>query len=232
MGKLPDPSVTSGDMRRMRNTIKKYKRFKIGASIGVFICILVVCFSVYFTPGYVANNLSSDGILGQDTIFFINFIRLCSGVLSNIGFLICVLFLIKPHIFIEFFSKPDQIWKKPLKLILFFFPIVFVLCIILAKSNCPWWYQVLMATEDSTIEWLTFISYFLAFIFSLSITIIYCRSNSALLSIMYMLFSVGLFFIAMEEISWGQRIFHVSTPELLPEFCTQFRLDDQRVLKF
>jgi hypothetical protein len=32
---------------------------------------------------------------------------------------------------------------------------------------------------------------------------------------MYILLSIGLFFIAMEEISWGQRIFNVSTPELL-----------------
>lgn len=199
----------------MRKKIKEYKRFKISGCFGAFICILLLFFSVYFTSDFVANNLSQDGILEQGTLFLITFIRLGFGILSTIGILISVLCILKPNIILMVYSNTKQVRKKLLKVMIFLFPIVFVICAVLVKSNSPYWYKVLFWKEDSIIEWLTFIFYFIAFIVACSISVTFYRSNSHLFCFMYMFLSIGLFFIAMEEISWGQRIFNVSTPEFL-----------------
>jgi hypothetical protein len=188
--------------------IKDYKWFKIGAWFGAFICFLLLSSTIYFTPNFVANHFSSDGILDQSTIFVINITRLGFGILSATGLLISALFIIKSDMFIKFDATSNQIWKKLLKLMIFLFPIVFVVCVVLVKSFAPWWYQELMVNEDSIVEWLTFICYFLAFMISFSISITYYKSNHTLYCLMYVFLTLGLFFIAMEEISWGQRIFH------------------------
>ena len=212
----------------MRKILKEQKRFKIGACFGVFICILLICVTIYFTPNFVANNLSTDGILEQTTIFEINFLRL----LSTIGSLIIALYIIKPNIFIKFYSNMIQNRKQQLKLMLSLFPIVFVICTVLVKSNYPDLYIALMARENSLIEWLTFICYFIAFIVSFSISITYYRRNSALFFFMYMLLSMGLFFIAMEEISWGQKIFNVSISEFFIKYNYQKEMNLHNIKEF
>jgi hypothetical protein len=205
----------------MRKIIKEYKRFKVGGSVGTFICILFLFFSVYFNSDFVANNISQDGILGQGTIFLITFIRFGFGTLGTIGLLISVLCILIPNIILKFYSNTKQIIKKLLKVIIFLLPIVFVICAVLVKSNSPHWYKVLFWTEDSIIEWLTFIFYFVAFIVACSISVTFYRSNSGLFCFMYVFLAAGLFFISMEEISWGQRIFNVSTPELFLDYNYQ-----------
>ena len=212
----------------MRKILKEQKRFKIGACFKVFICILLMCVTIYFTPNFVANNLSPDGILEQTTIFEINFLRL----LSTIGLLIIVLYIIKPNIFIKFYSNMIQNWKQQLKLMLSLFPIVFVICTVLVKSNYPDWYMALMAREDSLIEWLTFICYFIVFIVSFSISITFYRRNSTPFFFIYMLLSIGSFFIAMEEISWGQRIFNVSSSEFFIEYNYQKEISIHNIKGF
>ena len=108
-----------------------------------------------------------------------------------------------------------------MKLIIFLLPIVFVICIVFLKINSPYWYKVLAWKEDSAVEWFTFIFYFIAFIVSCSISITFYRSNFALFCFMYTLLSIGLFFIAMEEISWGQGIFNVPTPKFFLNYNYQ-----------
>ena len=118
-------------------------------------------------------------------------------------------------------SDWGHIWKNIMKSMAFLFPVVFVVCVVLIKKITPWWYDRLLVHEDSIGEWLTFIFYFLAFIVSLIIAIRYYKSNQTLYSIMYIILTLGLFFIAMEEISWGQRIFHEHTPELFMKYNAQ-----------
>ena len=198
----------------MGKIIKQHKRIGVGGFFGVFICILLIFFSTHFTSDFVANNLSPDGNISLGTIFLINFFRLAFGLISTIGLFFIVLSMIKPNIFQEFYLNPDRV-RNLLKLIIFLFPIVFVICTVLIKSNAPHYYKVNFWKEDSIIEWLTFIFYFIAFIVSCSISISFYRSNLGLFCFMYILLSIGLFFVAMEEISWAQRIFNISTPELL-----------------
>jgi hypothetical protein len=78
-----------------------------------------------------------------------------------------------------------------------------------------------MWQEDCFLENLAALFYFVAFIVSLSISITFYKRNSTVISLMYLLLSLGLFFIAMEEISWGQRIFNVNTPALFSQFNAQ-----------
>jgi hypothetical protein len=89
--------------------MQKYHTIKIGACSGAFVCILLLCLSMYFTPNFVADNLSKDGILEQSTIFQINFIRLGFIILSTIGLLISVLFIMKPDLFYLLQSKISKV---------------------------------------------------------------------------------------------------------------------------
>ncbi len=124
-----------------------------------------------------------------------------------------VLYIFKPNVFLNFCSNMDQkIWKPRLKYLLFYFPIVFVICTVLVKIYYPYWYKVIMWREDSIIEWLTFIFYFLASVVSFNISITYYRSNQFFFCLAYLVLTLGLCFISGEEISWGQRILHIATP--------------------
>ena len=117
--------------------IKDYKWLKIVAYLGAFICFLLMCSTTYFNPNFVAIHFSPDGILEHSTIFAINLIRLGSGILSTTGLLISALYIIKPDMFIKFDSNSNHNWKKLLKLTIFFFPVVFVICVVLLKRISP-----------------------------------------------------------------------------------------------
>ena len=105
----------------MEKKIKEYKRIKIEACFKAFVCILLLFFSIYFTPNFVAKNFSSDGILRQITVFKINYIRLAFSILSTMGLLSSALNFIKPN---SFYSLQLKIFNKQnatLFLILLFF---------------------------------------------------------------------------------------------------------------
>ena len=201
--------------------IKDHKWFKIGVCFGAFICFLLLCSTIYFSPNFVAHHFSADGIIQKGTIFAINLARLGIGILSAAGLLIGALYIIKPDMFKKFDLSSNHIWKKLLKLMIFLFPVVFVVCVVLLKKIAPWWYYRLMVHEDSFGEWLTFILYFIAFLISFSISITYYKSKHTLYGLMYMFLTLGLFFIAGEEISWGQRIFNVHTTAFFMKYNYQ-----------
>lgn len=68
--------------------------------------------------------------------------------------------------------------------------------------------------EDGPIEWLQVTFFLMAGIFAIGTAInLYRKSGSQ--SLFFVLLALGLFFISGEEISWGQRVFGVETPESL-----------------
>ena len=201
--------------------IKDYKWFKMGARCGAFISILLICFSIFFTTNFVAKNLSRDGILTPITVYKIHAIQLAFSILGATGLFICVYYIIKPDILKNIYSNFDQIWKPRLKIMLFLFPLLFLVYTILLKTDHPYLYRDLMWREDSLIEWLTFICYFIASVVSLSISITFYKRKQILFCLLYGILTLGLFFIAGEEISWGQRILHVSTPAFLGKYSDQ-----------
>ncbi len=70
-------------------------------------------------------------------------------------------------------------------------------------------------SEDGPVEYSTVIVYFVACI--VSVNILKFFKNDKKFFVLFLIFSIGFFLIAMEEISWGQRIFGFSTPDWFPK---------------
>lgn len=76
--------------------------------------------------------------------------------------------------------------------------------------------------EDSVLEYLQFIFYFLAAYWSFRIFLLLKNiKNKSFYSILFLLLSLGLFFVSFEEISYGQRIFGFNTPKEIKEVNLQ-----------
>ncbi|MBC8509956.1 MAG: hypothetical protein H8D34_34345 [Chloroflexi bacterium] len=71
--------------------------------------------------------------------------------------------------------------------------------------------------EDGFFEWLTAIFYFCAAFILFFIS----RKKDRIYKIAFIVFALGALLIGMEEISWGQRIFSLNTPDLLNEYNIQ-----------
>jgi hypothetical protein len=75
--------------------------------------------------------------------------------------------------------------------------------------------------EDGPVEWAQFIFYALTSIMSIGIASKRWRSGHRWQSLLYAGFALMNFFVAGEEIAWGQRIFGIQTPESLREINDQ-----------
>ncbi len=71
--------------------------------------------------------------------------------------------------------------------------------------------------EDGAYEWATFAAYAIAVPVTGILAWRWLRHGFRLRGAAYLVFTLGLFFIAGEEISWGQRIFNFAGPEVLVE---------------
>ena len=63
----------------MENTKIELNRVKIGALFGLIISILMILLAIYFTPDYIASNLSPDGFveLEREHYRFVNDLGCC-----------------------------------------------------------------------------------------------------------------------------------------------------------
>ena len=99
-----------------------------------------------------------------------------------------------------------------IKLILFSISALLIIGIVALKvANKSVYWRLIM--EDGPIEYLTSLVYFFSFLVSLSIALQFHRQKQQLYSILYLFLSIGFLFICLEEISWGQRIFGVQSPD-------------------
>lgn len=67
--------------------------------------------------------------------------------------------------------------------------------------------------EDTLLEHLQVIFYFLSFVVGAVVTFRFFKQKNYLPGITYLLFALAMFFISLEEFSWGQRIFDIENPE-------------------
>jgi hypothetical protein len=72
-----------------------------------------------------------------------------------------------------------------------------------------------VTAEDSVLEWLQFCFVLVASLLFARIGIYHLRMQQLGLGILYILIGLAAFFVAGEEISWGQRVFGWGTPETL-----------------
>jgi len=104
-----------------------------------------------------------------------------------------------------------------IKLGIFFLPFFFISILILLRIflgvDSSEYREILR--EDGPIEYATTIFLFCSAVFSGLITSFFHRTKQKLFSLIYLVVTLGLVFFAFEEISWGQRIFDLETPDLL-----------------
>lgn len=86
-----------------------------------------------------------------------------------------------------------------------------------------WPYEVMRRAlhEDGPIEWLQVFFLVVACVFALLIAQKLYLKKQLFLTGIYIIVALGLFFIAGEEFSWGQRLLDIATPEYLVEMNRQ-----------
>jgi hypothetical protein len=78
-----------------------------------------------------------------------------------------------------------------------------------------------LTAEDRVLEWGQFAGYAVGVVFGLAAAVLLFRSERRFAAAFYLLVALGCLFVAGEEISWGQRIFGLETPQTLEEINRQ-----------
>ena len=104
----------------------------------------------------------------------------------------------------------SRVWK----ITVFIFPLLFVAFMLYLRKYHFYTYDRIGA-EDNLLEWIQFFLYLFSGILTILLGYRY-RKNKFLLAI-YILLTLGMFFIAFEEISWGERVCGFTDHALIPE---------------
>lgn len=119
------------------------------------------------------------------------------------------------------FERDDQLWglTRSAALIIAIIPIVVVLAMIAAVPfpNLYVW----LTAEDSLLEWTQFVLVFAASLLFAWSGLLLFQNHERKVALLFFLVALGTFFVAGEEIAWGQRIFGWATPESLETINSQ-----------
>jgi len=112
-------------------------------------------------------------------------------------------------------------WGVPPRLAeaLFVLPFIGAVLVVLARVHKPLFRFI--TNEDSVLEWPQFVGFAAASILAFACTWRLQQAGRPLLALAYLAFGLGCFFVAGEEIAWGQRILGYGTPERLEEINEQ-----------
>ena len=118
----------------------------------------------------------------------------------------------------------NELYKTKLnryeKLIIFFIIVLIIIGDVGAFINVHW-YEQSYAEEDGFIEWLTTVPLLIATVVAISYLVKLARKRSWLFFLSVLFIALFAFFTGGEEISWGQRIFHIQTPKYFKEHNAQ-----------
>ncbi len=113
--------------------------------------------------------------------------------------------------------------REKMKRLIFSLPFSAMLLIISAKVI--WGHDsddyIMMNTEGGLIEYGTSIAYILAFAFSVPVANYFLKQELKIWGILYYLLAIGLLFVGLEEISWGQRLLGWESPEFFQVYNSQ-----------
>jgi len=84
---------------------------------------------------------------------------------------------------------------------------------------------VQLIREDGVLEMAQFFSYLAAGLGALLVALRFRRAQQSLLGAAYLVLALGLFFVAMEEVSWTQNFLDFETPDYVLERNTQEELN-------
>jgi hypothetical protein len=102
--------------------------------------------------------------------------------------------------------------NRNIKILIAIFPIIFGVAMYWLRVNHYSIYEVI-GKEDHIIEWMQFFFFFISGILAI-IVAIKTGKVSKFMRIVFIILAIGLIFVAKEEISWGERLFNVSAPEV------------------
>jgi len=135
------------------------------------------------------------------------------GFIVLVIILLGILFYVFKKSFREFIN--DYIKNHKFFVVTF---IIFYLLYLISRLLFPKTFFLVLFDEDGVFEYLTTVFFLVAsvfFILSLS------KNKTFFINIYIFILGLICFFIGMEEISWGQRIFGVETPESLKQINYQ-----------
>lgn len=113
----------------------------------------------------------------------------------------------------------ESLWQRALLL----GGIVFLICMNFLAVLNPELFKDLIK-EDGIFENFQTVLYFFAAVFAFLTSVKLILDKKRILSVFFILLACGLFFIAGEEISWGQRIFNLETPAIIDNINRQNEL--------
>lgn len=113
--------------------------------------------------------------------------------------------------------------RRWIKLLLLVFWLVLLVAIFGTKVLSPGTYRYFIR-EDSLSEYAQSAFYLLSSVFALLIAYRSLQNRLNLLGILYGILALSLFFISMEEISWGQRVFGIANPDYFDKHNVQNEL--------
>jgi hypothetical protein len=114
---------------------------------------------------------------------------------------------------------------------LFFLPLALLAYFIFYKITDQYNYHLFVA-EDGPVEYAQFCFFLLAAALALITSFNLFKKKASLWALVYFFLSLGLFFVAFEEISWGQRIFQIETPKEIAEKNVQNELTVHNLYQF
>lgn len=144
-----------------------------------------------------------------DKVYYLNYIYSITKVnYDQLGFLSFSLFSI------WILNQSNTFFSKHKKQLIMLFPF-FIFLIFYMMYHWP--YDVLKRSlsEDGQVEYIQVLFLLISCILSIAISRYLKIKKCIFLSILYGILAIGLFFIAGEEVSWGQRILNIATPESL-----------------
>ncbi len=78
--------------------------------------------------------------------------------------------------------------------------------------------------EDCIVEYMQVIFYFTSSIIAFLVSIKFLRNKITLNGVLYGILAIGLLFISLEEMSWGQRIFNIANPVYFEQYNNQHEI--------
>jgi len=104
--------------------------------------------------------------------------------------------------------------------IVFWLPVFLLLAFFIFRIINKQEYFILIQ-EDGLVEYLQALFYLSAAVLAAMLAGNFLKNRQKKLALFYLLFSLALFFVAGEEISWGQRIFNLENPDFFSQYNRQ-----------
>jgi hypothetical protein len=122
-------------------------------------------------------------------------------------------------------SKPS---KALIYLSKYLIPLLLIVFVVIYRTNTELLFQ--MTDEDNFLEWATAILLIIAGIISL-VSALQIRQNQDLFFWFFLIFSILCILASLEEISWGQRLLGVESPEYFLEASDQGEINIHNIIQ-